>query len=72
MRITLKVDAGSYNRLIVKGEVRKGYLLGLSPYFDDQYVLSPIDGTIERISHDREGRALLVSIRHSDGQRRAA
>ncbi len=28
--------------------VKRGDLLGLSPYFDDQVVLSPIDGTIER------------------------
>jgi hypothetical protein len=47
MLITLKVDAGSYDRLVAKGGVQRGYLLGLSPYFDDQFVLSPIDGTIE-------------------------
>jgi hypothetical protein len=72
MLITLKVDAGSYNRLVAKGEVKRGYLLGFSPYFDDQFVLSPIDGTIERISRDREGQALLISIRRISRQRRAA
>ena len=72
MLITLKVAAGSYSRLVAKGEVKRGYLLGFSPYFDDQFVLSPIDGTIERISHDREGQALLISIRRTGGQRRAA
>lgn len=72
MLITLKVDAGAYGRLIAKGEVKKGYLLGLSPYFDDQFVLSPIDGTIERISYDREGRALLVRIRQANSQQLAA
>lgn len=46
MLITLKVDAGAYNRLVAKGEVKKGDLLGFSPYFDDQFALSPIDGTI--------------------------
>jgi hypothetical protein len=72
MLITLKVDASSYNRLIAKGEVKRGYLLGLSPYFDDQFVLSPIDGTIERISYNREEQALRISIRQTGGQRRAA
>lgn len=72
MLITLKVDAGSYNRLIAKGAVTRGYLLGLSPYFDDQFVLSPIDGTIERISYNREKRALRISIRPIGDQRRAA
>jgi Na+-translocating ferredoxin:NAD+ oxidoreductase RnfC subunit len=72
MLITLKVDAGAYNRLIARGEVQRGYLLGLSPYFDDQFVLSPIDGTIERISHDRDRRALLVSIRQRSSNRLAA
>lgn len=72
MVITLKVDAGAYGRLIVKGEVRKGYLLGLSPYFDDQFVLSPIDGTIERISYNRDERALRITIRSASEQRRAA
>ena len=72
MLITLKVDGGSYNRLVAKSEVQKGYLLGLSPYFDDQFVLSPIDGTIERISYDREEQALRISIRPMGGQRRAA
>ncbi|MBZ0168579.1 hypothetical protein MELA_02651 [Candidatus Methylomirabilis lanthanidiphila] len=72
MLITLKVDAGSYGRLVVKGEVKKGYLLGFSPYFDDQFVLSPIDGTIERISYDTERLTLLVSIRQRSSQRLAA
>lgn len=72
MLITLKVDAGSYNRLIAKGGVKRGYLLGLSPYSDDQFVLSPIDGTIERISHDREEQTLRISIRRTGGQQRAA
>ncbi|MDD5559318.1 hypothetical protein [Candidatus Methylomirabilis sp.] len=72
MLITLKVDASSYNRLITKGEVKRGYLLGLSPYFDDQFVLSPIDGTIERISYNREEQALRISIRPMGGERRAA
>jgi Na+-translocating ferredoxin:NAD+ oxidoreductase RnfC subunit len=72
MLITLKVDAGSYDRLVAKGEVTRGYLLGLSPYFDDQFVLSPIDGTIERISYDREEQALRISIRLMNGRQRAA
>jgi Na+-translocating ferredoxin:NAD+ oxidoreductase RnfC subunit len=72
MLITLKVDAGSYDRLIAKGEVQRGYLLGLSPYFDDQFVLSPIDGTIERISYNREEQALRISIRQTGSQRQAA
>lgn len=72
MLITLKVDASSYGRLVAKGEVKKGYLLGLSPYFDDQFVLSPIDGTIERISYDREEQALRISIRAKSEQRLAA
>lgn len=72
MLITLKVDAGAYNRLVPKGEVQKGYLLGLSPYFDDQFVLSPIDGIVERVSRDKEGQALLVSIRRIGEQRQAA
>lgn len=72
MLITLKVDARAYNRLVARGEVKRGYLLGFSPYFDDQFVLSPVDGTIERISHDREEQALLVSIRQTGGQRWAA
>ncbi|MDE2058167.1 MAG: hypothetical protein KGL31_12540 [candidate division NC10 bacterium] len=72
MLITLKVDSGSYDRLVAKGEVQRGYLLGFSPYFDDQFVLSPIDGTIERIAYDREGQALLISIRRTGRQQRAA
>jgi hypothetical protein len=72
MLITLKVDGSSYNRLVAKSEVKRGYLLGLSPYFDDQFVLSPIDGTIERISYNREEQTLRISIRPVGGQRRAA
>lgn len=72
MLITLKVDGSSYNRLIAKSEVKRGYLLGFSPYFDDQFVLSPIDGTVERISYDRQEQTLLISIRSMGGQRQAA
>ena len=72
MLITLKVDGGSYNRLVAKREVQRGYLLGLSPYFDDQFVLSPIDGAIERISYDRQEQTLRISIRPMGGQRLAA
>ena len=72
MLITLKVAAGSYNRLVAKGEVKRGYLLGFSPYFDDQFVLSPIDGTIERVSYNREEQTLLISIRRTARQLRAA
>jgi hypothetical protein len=72
MLITLKVDASSYDRLIAKSEVKRGYLLGLSPYFDDQFVLSPIDGTIERLSYNREEQTLRISIRPMGEQRRAA
>jgi hypothetical protein len=71
MLITLKVDASSYQRLIAKGEVKRGYLLGFSPYFDDQFVLSPIDGTIERISYDRQEQTLGISIRRTGRQRQA-
>ena len=63
MLITLKVDLGSYNRCEAMRWVKRGDLLGLSPYFDDQVVLSPIDGTIERIEVDSEERAVLISIR---------
>ncbi len=72
MLITLKVDAGSYDRLVAKSEVTRGYLLGLSPYFDDLFVLSPIDGTIERIAYNREEQTLRISIRQTGGQQRAA
>jgi Na+-translocating ferredoxin:NAD+ oxidoreductase RnfC subunit len=70
--ITLKVDTSSYDRLVAKGQVKRGDLLGFSPYFDGHVVLSPIDGTIERITYDREERALIVSIRLTDRQRQAA
>ncbi len=72
MLITLKVDARSYDRLIAKSEVKRGYLLGRSPYFDDQFVLSPIDGIIERILYDREEQTLRISIRPMGGPRLAA
>lgn len=63
MLITLKVDLGSYKRFVVRKAVRRGELLGLSPFFDDQVVLSPIDGIIERIKCDPEEQAVLISIR---------
>jgi hypothetical protein len=72
MLITLKVDASSYDRLIAKSEVKRGYLLGFFPYFDDQFVLTPIDGTIERISYNREEQTLRISIRPMGGQQLAA
>ena len=62
MVITLKVDTSSYDRLVARGQVKRGDLLGFSPCFDGQVVLSPIDGTIEHITYDREERALLISI----------
>ena len=71
--ITLKVDACSYDELVANGrQVTKGEYLGFSPYFDDQLVLSPVDGTIECISFDREEQALCISIRPINGQQRAA
>jgi len=70
--ITLKVDTSSYDRLVARGQVKRGDLLGFSPYFDGQVILSPIDGTIECIAYDREERALLVSIRLTGTQRQAA
>ncbi len=63
MVITLKVDFGSYHRSIGRRFVRRGEVLGLSPYFDDHVVLSPIDGIIERIDFDAEEQAVLISIR---------
>lgn len=71
MLITLKLDLGSYRRYALKGWVKRGELLGLSPYFDDQVVLSPIDGTIERIEVDSEERAVRIVIRAQDVQWRA-
>ena len=62
MVITLKVDTSSYDRLVAKTQVKRGDLLGFSPYFDGQVVLSPIDGTIENITYNREERALLIRI----------
>ena len=62
MVITLKVDTSSYDRLVARGQVKRGDLLGFSPYFDGQVVLSPIDGTIENITYNREERALLIRI----------
>lgn len=72
MVITLKVDTSSYDRLVAKSQVKRGDLLGFSPYFDDQLVLSPIDGIIERITYDTEERAVLISIRLTGRQRQAA
>ncbi|MEK6660911.1 MAG: hypothetical protein AABY63_03425 [candidate division NC10 bacterium] len=66
MLITLKVDLGSYNRCEAMRRVKRGDLLGLSPYFDDQVVLSPIDGTIERIEYDSEEQAVRIVIRPQD------
>jgi hypothetical protein len=70
--ITLKVDIGSYNRVVTGSRVKRGELLGLSPHFDDQVVLSPIDGIIERIKQDREEQAVLISIRRQRFQPQAA
>jgi len=70
--ITLKVDTSSYDRLVARGQVKRGDLLGFSPYFDGQVVLSPIDGTIEHITYSREERALIVSIRLISRQPQAA
>ncbi len=70
--ITLKVDLGSYSRFVVRKEVKRGDFLGLSPYFDDQIVLSPIDGIIERITCDLEQQAVLISIRRQRMQWKAA
>ncbi|MGH7369651.1 MAG: hypothetical protein ACREIN_02040, partial [Candidatus Methylomirabilaceae bacterium] len=61
MVITLKVGLGSCSRFLVAKSVKRGDLLGLSPYFDDQVVLSPIDGVIERIEFDPEGKAVFIS-----------
>jgi hypothetical protein len=61
--IRVKVGLDSYNRVPPRTSVKRGDLLGLSPYFDDQVVLSPIDGTIERIDFDPEERTALISIR---------
>lgn len=63
MLIRLKVDLGSDGRFLGRRLVKRGDLLGLSPYFDNQVVLSPIDGTIECIDYDPEERAMLISIR---------
>ncbi len=63
MLITLKVDLGSHSRFAVRKTVTRGELLGLSPYFDDQVILSPVDGIIERIICDPEEQAVLISIR---------
>ncbi len=68
MLITLKVDLGSYKRFVVRKAVRRGELLGLSPFFDDQVVLSPIDGIIERIKCDPEEQTVLISIRRQGMQ----
>ena len=63
MRITVKVDLGSRNRSLKGRWVKRGELLGLSPYFDDQVVLSPISGTIERMEHKSEEGVVLITIR---------
>ena len=68
MLITLKVDLGSYNRCETMRWVKRGDLLGLSPYFDDQVVLSPIDGTIEGIEYNSEEQAVRITIRPRDAQ----
>lgn len=68
MLITLKVDIGSCNRVVAGSRVRRGEVLGFSPHFDDQLVLSPIDGIIERIRCDLEERAVLISIRRQGMQ----
>ncbi len=72
MLITLKVDIGSYNRVVTGSRVKRGEVLGLSPHFDDQVVLSPVDGIIERIKRDGEEHAVLVSIRRHGFQPQAA
>ena len=73
MLITLKVDAGSYDELVAKGhQVKRGDLLGFSPHFDNQFVLSPIDGIIQDIRYDRKEQALLINIRLTGRQRQAA
>jgi len=61
--IRVKVGLDSYNRFFPRRSVKRGDLLGLSPYFDDQVVLSPIDGIIERIDVDPEERTACISIR---------
>jgi len=70
--ITLKVDIGSCNRVIAGDRVRRGEVLGFSPHFDDQLVLSPFDGIIERIRYDSEERAVLINIRRQGIQSRVA
>ncbi len=72
MLITLKVDRGSYNPFIVSRAVKRGEVLGLSPHFDDQVILSPIDGIIERIKYDAKEQAVLISIRRQESQCRAS
>jgi hypothetical protein len=66
--ITLKLDLGSYRRYTPKRWVRRGEFLGLSPFFDDQVVLSPIDGTIEGIEYNSEEQAVRITIRPQDAQ----
>ena len=72
MLITLKVDIGSYNRVVAGSRVKRGEMLGLSPHFDDQVVLSPIDGIIELIRHDGEEQAVLIRIRRREMRREPA
>jgi hypothetical protein len=68
VRITVKVNLGSRTRSLTGRWVKRGELLGLSPYFDDQVVLSPIDGTIEGIEYDSEEQAARVTIRPQNAQ----
>jgi len=70
--ITLKVDLGSHSRFVPRKAVKRGQVMGLSPYFDDQVVLSPFDGIIERIKCDPEEQAILLSIRRQRMQWQAA
>ncbi|MBI2903310.1 MAG: hypothetical protein HYY12_06965 [Candidatus Methylomirabilis oxyfera] len=68
MQITVKVDYGSHKRSLTGRWVKRGEVLGLSPHFDDQVVLSPIDGTIERIEYDSEEQAVRITIRPRNAQ----
>jgi hypothetical protein len=68
VRITVKVDLGSRERSLAGMWVKRGEMLGFSPYFDDQVVLSPIDGTIEGIQCDSEEQAARITIRSQDAQ----
>jgi hypothetical protein len=61
--IKLQVHVGGRDRIFAAKSVKRGEVLGLSPYFDDHVVLSPIDGVIERIEYDPWCRVALLSIR---------